>query len=191
MTVEASENTEHPHHTAPEAEPGAPQETETETVPASGDELERMRHERDDLFARLQRLSAEFDNYQKRTKREKSKWADDALRGAMESFLPVLDNLDYAVAAFDREVKDPQSLRQGVELVREELLRQMSNQGVAPIESPEGTPFDSEKHLAIAVHEEEGLAEEQVAYLARAGYMLHDTVLRPAQVGVKKPPAKA
>lgn len=157
-------------------------------APATGEEA--LRAERDDLFGRLQRLSAEFDNFQKRVKREKTKWTADTLRDVLTGFLPVMDNIQYAVAAFDQDVKDPASLRRGVEMVRDELLNQLAARNVTPIAPDPGTPFDIEQHQAIHAEPVEGLEREEVSYLARPGYRMGDVVLRPAQVAVKKPAAK-
>jgi molecular chaperone GrpE len=161
----------------PEPEPEAP---------AGEPTLETLQAERDELYQRLQRVSAEFENFQKRVKRDRATWSADARRGLLESMLPVLDNLDYAVAAFDREVKDPESLRHGVELVREELLRQLGNNGVTPIEAAEGVAFDPDLHQAVAAEPAE-VEQEQISFVARKGYKLGEIVLRPAQVGIRKP----
>lgn len=151
------------------------------------DEFARLRAERDELFARLQRVSAEFDNFQKRTRREREKWSQDVTRGLLGSFLPVLDTIELAVAAFDAPAKDPGALRQGVELVREELRRQLAAHGVTQIDAAVGAPFDADRHQAITAQEDPEATAEVVAFVARAGYQVGDFVIRPAQVGVKKP----
>ena len=167
------------------AEAPATEPVEAEVMDAEPT-LAQLQAERDDLFQRLARVSAEFENFQKRVKRDKAMWSVDARRGLIESMLPVLDNLDFAVAAFDREVKDPDSLRKGVELVREELLRQLANNDLKPIEPTEGDDFDADLHQAIAM-EPADVESEVVSFVARKGYKLAETVLRPAQVGVRKP----
>lgn len=154
---------------------------------AGGDELGRLKAERDELFARLQRVSAEFDNFQKRTRREREKWSQDVTRGLLGSFLPVLDTIELAVAAFDAPAKDTAALRQGVEFVREELRRQLAAHGVTPIEAAVGAVFDPDRHQAITALEDPEVTAEVVAFVARAGYQVGDFVIRPAQVGVKKP----
>lgn len=153
------------------------------------DELEALRQERQELFARLQRVSAELDNYQKRVSRERATWTADAQRSLLEGLLPVLDNIDYALAAFERggSKADPQALHQGVTMVKEELLRQLAAQGINPVATDPGTPFDPDRHQAISVQEVEGLEGEQVALLARPGYAAGERLIRPAQVVVKKP----
>lgn len=178
-----------PAHDDEQLSEGAAAEAEAPaSTPDVGGE-EALVRERDELLERLQRVSAEFENYQKRMKRERLKWGVDAVRGVIESMVPVLDNLDFAIAAFDKQGTDPETLRKGVEMVREELLRQLGNRGVKKVEVAEGTPFDPDQHLAINVQEEEGLEQEVVSFCARPGYVIEETVVRPAQVGVKKPAA--
>lgn len=143
-----------------------------------------------ELTERLQRVSADYANYQKRVQRDKRKWTEDAVRGVLKGLLPVLDNLDQAIAAFEGDVKDPATYKQGVELVRGELLRQLGMYQVARIEPETGAAFDTELHEGIMVQEVEGIDAEQVSFMARVGYKLGETVLRPAQVGVARPKVK-
>lgn len=159
-------------------------------APASAD-VEALKKERDELFERLARVSAEFQNFQKRVQRDRAKWAQDAVRDVLTAFLPVFDAIDFAVASVDRGA-DPQAIKQGVDLIRDELRRQLGNHGVAAMDVAKGTPFDPERHQAIAVEEVPGLEREEVSFVARGGYTIGDLVLRPAQVGVRKPaPAPA
>ncbi|MCA8921502.1 MAG: nucleotide exchange factor GrpE [Planctomycetes bacterium] len=183
---EPANETPHPEAEAPQGD-GAPEANEGGGPDVGGPD--QIAQERDELIERLQRVSAEFENYQKRVKRDRLKWSADAVRGVLESMVPVLDNLDFAIAAFDKEGSDLPTLRKGVNMVREELLHQLGNRGVKKLEVDEGTPFDPELHLAINVVEEEGLEQEVVSFCARPGYTIDDTVVRPAQVGVKKPAA--
>lgn len=171
-----------------------PQEREQEQVqeqaPAAdaGDgAYEALKQEKEELFARLQRVSAELDNYQKRVARERATWTADAQRALLEGLLPVLDNIDYALAAFERKASDPAALRQGVTLIKEELLRQLAAQGIRPIPAEPGSPFDPERHQAISVQEDPAAEGESIALLARPGYLHGERLIRPAQVVVKKP----
>lgn len=179
-----------PADDSPTAEQTAPDTAGDPDAPATPEaELEALRQEKADLFSRLQRVSAELDNYQKRVSRERATWTADAQRSLLEGLLPVLDNIDYALAAFERggAKADPQALHQGVTMVKEELLRQLAAQGINPVPAEPGTPFDPERHQAISVQEVEGLEGEQVALLARPGYASGERLIRPAQVVVKKP----
>jgi molecular chaperone GrpE len=143
--------------------------------------------EKKELFERLQRVSAEFDNFQKRTKRDKAKWTEDTVRDVVTGFLPVIDGVDLSLQATAGEIKDPKVVRQAIELVRDQMLKQLGAYGIKPIPTDKGTPFDPDKHLAVTVQEVAGIDKEAVSFVARAGYMINETVLRPAQVGVMKP----
>ena len=142
-----------------------------------------------ELEDRLKRLAADYANYQKRVQRDRAKWTQDAVREILKGLLPVLDNLDQAIAAFQGEVKDPEVYRKGVDLVREELVRQLRAYHVERIEAEPDAAFDPDLHEAIMVQEAEDIEQAQILFVARAGYRLGDLVLRPAQVGVKKPKA--
>jgi len=173
---------------APEPEEAEAREETAETeepAPAEQTPEEQVK----DLYDRLQRVSADYQNYQKRVQRDKAKWTQDSIRSLLTGLLPVMDNLDSAIAAFDGEVKDPEALKKGVEMIREGLTRQLGNFKVVRIQAEPGTPFDPDDHEAIMVQPAEDATQREVLFQARAGYRLGDTVLRPAQVGVKQPPA--
>ncbi len=197
----AAEGREAPPGAAPQeaAPPGAaPQEAAPQEAAEAGappaaadapDHVDAGPSREQELTQQLQRLAADFANYQKRVQRDKAKWNQDATRGLLEDLVPVLDSLDQAIAAFDRPVTDPAVYREGVVLVREELLRRLGTYDVQRIDPAEGIPFDPDLHEAILVQEAEGIDGQQVAFCARTGYRIGDAVLRPAQVGVKKPKA--
>lgn len=140
------------------------------------------------LLGQLQRVSADYQNYQKRVQRDKAKWSQDAVRSLLSALLPVLDNLDAAIAAFDGEVKDPDALRHGVVMTRDECTRQLANFKLVRIQADPGTPFNPDYHEAIMVQPAPDVERKEVLFQARAGYRLGETVLRPAQVGVRQPP---
>ncbi len=171
------------------ASPEEAQEEQQAAAEPEGDAAPEgpSRSREEELTDQLKRLAADYANYQKRVQRDKAKWTQDAIRGLLQDLLPVIDNLDQAIGAFEGEVKDPQVYRQGVVLVRDELMRQLGHYQVERIEAADGTPFDPDLHEAILVQEAEGIDQQQVAFCARSGYRLGETVLRPAQVGVKKP----
>lgn len=186
MNVENIEET--PPETPLENADEQSEQAETPTEEAPVEEAEDIAS----LRAQLQRVAADYANYQKRILRDRANWTRDAVRGVLSSMLPVIDNLDSAVKAFEGDVKDPETYKQGVVLVRDELLRQLANHTVARIEPEQGAAFDPDEHEAIMVQEVDGIDAQQVSFLARVGYRIKDTVLRPAQVGVMKPkPAPA
>lgn len=165
---------------APEAE--APEDAEG-SEGSAGDNAQQ-------LLERLQRVSADYQNYQKRMGREKAKWTQDAQRSLIRDMLPVLDTLDAAIASFESDeakAKELATYKQGVVLVREEMMRQLTNHRVTKIQAEPGTPYDIDDHEAIMVQEDPEAEAKTVAFVARAGYRLGDIVLRPAQVGVRQP----
>jgi molecular chaperone GrpE len=148
-------------------------------------EVETLRKERDELFDRLARVSAEFQNFQKRTQRDRAKWTQDAVRDVLSGLLSVFDAIDLAARSVEKGA-DAAAIKQGIDMVREDLRRNLGNNGVTAMVVDKGAPFDPEKHQAIAFEEAPGLAKDEVSFVARNGYLIGDQVLRPAQVAVRK-----
>jgi molecular chaperone GrpE len=147
--------------------------------PAQVSELDRLKAERDQLLDRLARLQAEFDNARKRAERERLEFRDYAAAGAIEQFLPVLDNFDLAL----KSTGSAEQLRSGVALIvkqMEETLRQLQ---VVPIPAV-GELFDPRVHEALGAVERDDLPDQHVAEEVRRGYKLRDRLLRPALVRV-------
>src|SRR4051812_36572972 len=159
-----------------------PQVTE-EQAEESGDEIAALRAERDELFERLQRLAAEFDNFRKRNARENAALTERANERLVKELIPILDDLGRALeaAAQHEEAK----LEEGVRLVHRALAELLTKEGLAEIET-EGK-FDPHVHEALLSQpsvEEEGSVIEVV----QKGYRLGDKGLRPARVAVAGPP---
>ena len=125
------------------------------------------------------RLAAEYDNYRKRTTKEKEGIYADAKLDTVKPFLDVADNLDRAVSLF--EEGDPH--RQGVELIAKQLSAVLEKLGVTEIEAL-GQPFDPEKHNAVMHIEDESFGENTVAEVFQNGYQMGDKVVRFAMVKV-------
>ena len=125
------------------------------------------------------RLAAEYDNYRKRTAKEKESIYSDAKLDTVKPFLDVADNLDRAVSQF--EEGDPH--RQGVEMICKQFAAVLEKLGVTEIEAL-GQPFDPEKHNAVMHIDDESLAENTVAEVFRKGYQMGDKVVRFAMVKV-------
>ena len=125
------------------------------------------------------RLAAEYDNYRKRTTKEKEGIYADAKLDTVKPFLDVADNLDRAVSLF--EEGDPH--RQGVELIAKQLSAVLEKLGVTEIEAL-GQPFDPEKHNAVMHIEDESFGENTVAEVFQKGYQMGDRVVRFAMVKV-------
>lgn len=126
------------------------------------------------------RLTAEYDNYRKRTAKEKDALYQDAKADTVRAFLAVYDNLERAVAAPGDE-ESPH--KKGLEMIFHQYQDILKNLGVTEIEA-QGQPFDPEKHNAVMHIEDENLGESVVAQVFQAGFMLGDKVIRHAIVQV-------
>lgn len=172
--------------------PGEP-DGQLPTVPSpSGDpaeessqraEVERLQAERDQLFDRLARLQADFDNHRKREARERTEFRDYALVNTVEQFLPVLDNFQLAL----RSQGTAEQLRSGVDLIVRQMEEILRNLGVQPVPTTEAR-FDPRWHEAIEMVERDDLPDQQVMDEVRRGYTLRDRLLRPALVRVANNP---
>ena len=150
-----------------------------------GDEIAALQAERDELFDRLQRLAAEFDNYRKRSVREAAATLERANERLVKELLPVLDDLGRALEA--AEEHEGAKLEEGVRLVHRSLAGLLAREGLAEIET-DGR-FDPHIHEALLSQPSEA-DEGDVIEVVQKGYKLGDRVLRPARVVVSAgPPA--
>jgi len=147
------------------------------------DPVATLQQERDDLYDRLLRKTAEFDNYRKRVERERREQADRAIVGLLEELLPVVDDFDRALTL--EAEGEPSAYRKGIELIHGKLHDFLRKQGVRPIEAL-GTDFDPNIHQAVVHEESPDRREGEVIGEMRRGYMLGDRLLRPAMVKVAK-----
>ena len=155
----------------------------TEAPSQEPDPLAELRREKDALQDRLLRTAAEFDNYRKRTERERREQADMAVADALVELLPVIDNLELALGS--SAGSDPEVYRKGVELIHRQMAELVRKRGVKPIPTI-GTDFDPRFHQAV-VHEVSAEHREgEVMEELRRGYMLGDRLLRAALVKVAK-----
>jgi molecular chaperone GrpE len=151
---------------------------------AGGDELSQLQRERDEMKDLLLRKSAEFDNYRKRTDRERQTLSDSITAGVLEELLPLVDDLERALRA-DSGSEGAESYRRGVELILKQLDELLRKRGVTPIEAL-GAPFDPNYHQAVSYEPAEGRPDGEVIEEFRRGYMLGDRLLRPSMVKVAK-----
>lgn len=172
---------EHTSETTDGAAPGtepAPAATSTDT-----DETQKLQRERDELYDRLLRKSAEFDNYRKRIEKERREQAEWAAADVLTDVVAVLDDFDRALAV--EAPPEAQGYRAGVELIHRQLGDLLRKRGVTPIETL-GADFDPHFHQAVAYDETPGAREGEVIGELRKGYRLGDRLLRPALVRVAK-----
>jgi molecular chaperone GrpE len=152
---------------------------------AAAEELERIRQERDQLTDRLARLHAEFDNARKRETRERADFRDFAIAGAIEQFLPVLDNFNLAL----KSGGSAEQLRQGVELIVKQMEEVLRSLNVLPVESV-GAHFDPRVHEALESVERQDVPDHQVIDEVRRGYRIKERLLRPALVRIASNPSQ-
>jgi molecular chaperone GrpE len=143
-----------------------------------------LKQERDDYYDRLLRKTAEFDNYRKRTERERIQLSEAAAADLLTELLPLVDDMERALKA-DPGGDGGEAVRKGVELIHKQMLEMLRKRGVRPIEAL-GADFDPHFHMAVAHDPAEGRREGEVIEEFRRGYMLGDRLLRPAMVKVAK-----
>ena len=154
--------------------------------------LQSLRAERDDLLGRLQRLSAEFINYQKRVQRDIAQAREFANEELIKSLLAVVDDMERAlnVARQNHAADDP--LRVGMELVHNKALQTLERFGLTRIKTHEEL-FDPERHSALMEQTSDRHPPRTVLQELQAGYQLKGRTIRPAHVVVSKesePPAE-
>ena len=162
----------------PQAEAIVPVETSN-----AAEELEKVKAERDALVDRVARLQAEFENARKREARERNEFRDFAVAGAVEQFLPVLDNFQLAL----KSTGSTEQLRTGVELIVKQMEEALRSLNVQPVEAV-GTNFDPRVHEALEMVERPDLPDHQVFDEVRRGYKIKERLLRPALVRVVNNP---
>ena len=159
-----------------------PEEVTEQQAEEGGDELAALQAERDELFDRLQRLAAEFDNFRKRNARDSATLAERANERLVKELIPILDDLGRALeaAAHHEEAK----LEEGVSLVHRSLADLLAKEGLAEI--PTDGKFDPHVHEAL-LSQPSNADEGSVIEVVQKGYKLGDKVLRPARVVVAGP----
>lgn len=146
-------------------------------------EVDRLKGERDQLVDRLARLQAEFENARKREARERTDFRDFAVSGAVEQFLPVLDNFQLALGS----AGTAEQLRAGIELIIKQMEEVLRSLNVQPVETV-GVRFDPRVHEALESVDRTDLPDHQVLEEVRRGYRIRERLLRPALVRIVNNP---
>ena len=177
--------------TGQEAEAGNPDEPEeAEKAASEGGEEQPAEDPRDaklkDLEDKVVRQMAEFDNFRKRTEKEKSEMFANGEKTVIESILPVIDNFERALdmsgsAGNEEKEKDP--FMEGMEMVYRQLMDELKKLGVEPIEAL-GADFDPNLHNAVMQEESEEYESGKVCKELQRGYTLNGSVVRHAMVSV-------
>ena len=160
------------------ADPPAPAEVEVEEEKEE-DPLAKLAAERDEYLQLAQRAQADFENYRKRAAKDMAAAGARAKIGLVRDLLPVIDNLERALASADGD----SALAQGVRLVLSDLNGVLAREGVSTLE-PEGEQFDPTFHEALSTRSEDGAEAGVVLDVVEKGFRLGDTVIRPARVVV-------
>lgn len=136
----------------------------------------------EELTDRLKRNMAEFDNFRKRTDKEKAAMFEIGAREIIEKMLPVVDNFERGLATIpEADQQDP--VAEGMEKIYKQLIKTLEDAGVKAIEAV-GQPFDPNFHNAVMHTEDESLGENVVAMEMQKGYLYRDTVVRHSMVQV-------
>ena len=178
-TAEADEATEGTQGTQVTEEQEAAERTAERRIEALASQLEEAN-------GRHLRLAADFENYKKRVRQEQLDTMKYAAATVAERLLPVLDDADRALSHAPEGLDE--SWLKGVRLTFQKLEEVLGSVGVERIEAL-GAPFDPKQHEAVASEETAKHPEDTVVAELRAGYRMHDRVLRPALVKVARPPA--
>lgn len=166
------------------AAPGSTKPT-GKTLQLSQEEYDRLTQQAKQAQDEYVRAVAEFDNTKKRLHREKEEFAKYAAESLVRELLPILDSLDQALVAVDKQ-SDPQSVIKGVHLIYRQLLGLLNKEGVARIPTV-GEPFDPHRHEAVAqVDAQDGVKDQTVVEEVQVGYTMHGKIIRPAMVKVAK-----
>jgi molecular chaperone GrpE len=147
-------------------------------------QVSELKEKNEALSDQVKRQMAEFDNYRKRTEKEKEQMFSMGEKSVAEKILPIIDNFERGLAAVPEEEKDSVFV-EGMQKVYRQMIDQMAAIGVTPIEAV-GKDFNPDFHSAVTQVDSEEYETGQVAQELQKGYMYHDTVLRHTMVGVAK-----
>jgi len=147
-------------------------------------ELDGVRKEKDETFARLQRVYADYANFQKRVPKQISDAVAYERERLLKSLLPLMDNFERTLRA-EVSTQNVEALLKGVEIIRDQMLGILKTHGVEPIQAV-GEKFDPEKHEAMLRKNEPDKPDDVVLEEYQKGYKLDDRILRPSRVAVNK-----
>jgi molecular chaperone GrpE len=152
--------------------------------------FEAKEEEAKETYDRLLRVSADFENYKKRSSREMEEFRKYANQSLLKEMLSVVDSLELAINSSESGEKSQKTLIEGLNLTRNEILRVFEKFNVKPIEA-QGKTFDPAFHEAVMREETDDYPENTVMSEFQKGYLIHDRLLRPAMVVVAAPKTTA
>ncbi len=182
-----------------EADPAAGGKDEAQDTPEQGEdnedtgkagksifrrdkEKEKLKDQVKALQDQTMRQMAEFDNYRKRTDKEKEQSFSNGEKSVLEKILPILDNFERGFETVDEEDRED-AFVQGMRKVYDQMTKQLTDLGVTPIDAV-GKDFDPQLHNAVMQEDSDELESGKVCRELQKGYMYHDTVLRHSMVSV-------
>jgi len=170
---------------APNEDNSDPDQSDQATAGVDDAEHQRVVAERDELFDRLARLTADFRNSQKRLEQDSDQRVQYANEKLIKNLLPVIDNFERALA-IDPQTTDTTKLLQGMQIVHDQLMKVLHQQQVEQIAPRPGEPFDPAHHQALMQQDDDRYETPTVTQLLQKGYTIHGRSLRPAGVAVSK-----
>jgi molecular chaperone GrpE len=180
---ETLENTEQEEETVASDSVAEDDTTASETAAEEKTPLETAQEEIEQLKDKYLRSVAEFDNYRKRTLKEKAELILNGGEKAVQAILPVIDDMERAIEN-GQKTDDPEVLREGMDLIYHKFMKALESLGVKKIET-EGADFDTDMHEAVAMVP--GMGDDKkgkVIDCLQTGYQLNDKVIRHAKVAV-------
>ncbi len=165
------------------AEPVAGKESKKDKKPSSQKKLERLQEKYDELNDKYMRLYSEFDNYRKRTAKERIELQKSASREVILDTLPVVDDLERAIQSFEEHQLSDEA-KKGIELIYNKLINILRQKGLKEIEAM-GQPFDTDFHEAITnIPAPSKKMKGKIMDVVQKGYTLNGKVIRYAKVVV-------
>ncbi|MBQ4301390.1 MAG: nucleotide exchange factor GrpE [Lachnospiraceae bacterium] len=185
-TLDAEEVTE---ETSQETDSDEPEElaegSETEEGQEKSKLFKKKKDKKDEkieeLNDKVMRQMAEFENFRKRTEKEKTQMFEVGAKSIIEKILPVVDNFERGLAGVDENTEDP--FAQGMQMVYKQLMTSLEEAGVTPIEAV-GQEFNPDFHNAVMHVEDDNFGENEVVEELQKGYQYRDTVVRHSMVKV-------
>lgn len=166
------------------------QEMQTEMPPEMGPEelMARLKEKEEEArtnYDRMLRIAAEFENYKRRSERERADYLKYASEGLAKALLPIIDNLERALAHTRDANSDRESIIGGIDLILKDFLATMEKFGLKSIDV-DGKTFDPQHHEAVMVEENNTLEDNTIIRELQKGYLFQDRLLRPSMVVVSK-----
>lgn len=156
-----------------------------ETIDLPEDPMDAIADELNRTKDQLMRVTADFNNFKKRTEKERGDWHSSAQISVIKPFLTLLDDLDRALSFQNEDASiNAKSLYEGIVMIQKNLTKRLEELGVTQIATD--IPFNPVYHEALLLVEAEGKEEGSIVEVMRKGYLYHDVVIRCAQVSVAK-----